>query len=95
MYHRQLHTRLKNNYIIPIKVNNIFSMYQEQFDTSSKKSCNSSYTSSVTKSVSLIFNQKESERKFESFSDMLDHIYYLVKSLEKMLMTLLMKAKSK
>ncbi|MBK2029441.1 hypothetical protein IB655_08655 [Francisella noatunensis] len=74
---------LKNNYIIPIKVNNIFSMYQEQFDTSSKKSCNSSYTSSVTKSVSLIFNQKESERKFESFSDMLDHIYYLVKSLEK------------
>ncbi|MBK2257607.1 hypothetical protein [Francisella philomiragia] len=74
---------LKNNYIIPIEVNNIFSMYQEQFDTSSKKLCNSSYISSVTKSVSLIFNQEETERKFESFSDMLDHIYYLVKSLEK------------
>ncbi|WP_395167089.1 hypothetical protein [Francisella salimarina] len=74
---------LKNNYIIPIEVNNIFSTYQEQFDTSSKKLCNSSYINSITKSVSLIFNQEENERKFESFSDMLDHIYYLVKSLEK------------
>lgn len=76
---------LNDNYIIPIEVNNIFKMYQEQFDTSSKKLCNSSYINSITKSVSLILNQEENKRKFESFSDMLDHIYYLVKSLEKML----------
>lgn len=74
---------LNDNYIIPIEVNNIFKMYQEQFDTSSKKLCNSSYINSITKSVSLILNQEENKRKFESFSDMLDHIYYLVKSLEK------------
>ncbi|MDE4972140.1 hypothetical protein, partial [Francisella tularensis] len=49
----------------------------------SKKLCNSSYINSITKSVSLILNQEENKRKFESFSDMLDHIFYLVKSLEK------------
>ncbi|MDE4982397.1 hypothetical protein NAI38_10435, partial [Francisella tularensis subsp. holarctica] len=71
---------LNDNYIIPLEVNNIFKMYQEQFDTSSKTLCNSSYINSITKSVSLILNQEENNRKFESFSDMLDHIYYLVKS---------------
>lgn len=74
---------LNDKYIIPIEVNNIFTLYQEQFDTSSKKLCNSSYINSITKSVSLILNQEENKREFESFSDMLDHIYYLVKSLEK------------
>ncbi|MDE4986611.1 hypothetical protein NAI35_12445, partial [Francisella tularensis subsp. holarctica] len=42
-----------------------------------------SYINSITKSVSLILNQEENKRKYESFSDMLDHIYYLVKSVEK------------
>ncbi|APC91217.1 hypothetical protein CGC44_02405 [Francisella opportunistica] len=74
---------LKNNYIIPIEVSNIFLMYEDQFDTSSKKLCNSSYINSITKSVSLIFNQEETNKKFESFSEMLDHIAYLIKSLEK------------
>ncbi|MDE4951195.1 hypothetical protein, partial [Francisella tularensis] len=67
---------LNDNYIIPIEVKNIFKMYQEQFDTSSKKLCNSSYINYITKSVSLILNQEENKRKFERFSDMLDHIYY-------------------
>ncbi|OIN83414.1 hypothetical protein [Francisella sp. TX07-6608] len=74
---------LKNNHIIPIEINNIFLMYEDQFDTSSKKLCNSSYINSITKSVSLIFNQEETSKKFESFSEMLDHIVYLIRSLEK------------
>lgn len=49
----------------------------------SKKLCNSSYIKSLTNPVSLIFNQKEASKKFESFSDMLDHITYLIKFLEK------------
>ncbi|QIW10519.1 hypothetical protein [Francisella sp. LA112445] len=73
---------LVNNYTIPVQVNNIFLMYEDQFDTSSKKLCNSSYIDSITKNVSLIFNQEESDKKFNSFSDMLNHIDYIIKSLE-------------
>lgn len=74
---------LKHNYIIPIEINKIFSLYEEQIGILSKKLCNSSYIKSLTKPVSLIFNQKETSKKFESFSDMLDHITYLIKFLEK------------
>lgn len=74
---------LRNNYAIPAQVNNIFLMYEDQFDSSSKKLCNSSYIDSITKNVSLIFNQEEHDKKFDSFSDMLSHIDYIIKSLEK------------
>ena len=74
---------LKHNYIIPIQINKIFSLYEDQIGILSKKLCNSSYIKSLTKPVSLIFNQKETSKKFESFSDMLEHITYLIKFLEK------------
>ena len=77
-----IHT-LKHNYIISIEINKIFSLYEDQIGILSKKLCNSSYIKSLTKPVLLIFNQKETSKKFESFSDMLDHITYLIKFLEK------------
>ncbi|WP_274936424.1 hypothetical protein, partial [Francisella tularensis] len=56
---------------------------QEQLDTSSKQQRTSTYLNSITTSASLIQKQEENKRKYESFSDMLEHIYNLVKSKEK------------
>lgn len=50
---------LKHNYIIPIEINKIFSLYEDQIGILSKKLCNSSYIQAYTQMINELNSDLE------------------------------------
>lgn len=74
---------MTKNVVLPTVVSNVFSAYQENYNVSSKSLCNSTFIDPMTKNISIVFEESESNEKFTSFSAMLKSIIHIVSSLEK------------
>ncbi|APC97619.1 hypothetical protein [Francisella frigiditurris] len=74
---------MSKNFVLPTVVSNVFSTYQENYNVSSKSLCNSTFIDSMTKNISIVFEESESSEKFTSFNSMLKSIIHIVSSLEK------------